>query len=254
MSQYHSAQARASDVVRNSANGQMQFFVQGPKANSGISIARWRHTTGTVLMENMLESVLIYKIAGNIEVDRIVDDEVITKRTANRSCSFTPSHQATCWNMRGGNSDVLHIYLSAEAMRTYVDHNLGANVSVDIPSFYGIRDPWLAGFCETLLAEYNAVTGEEEPDSLFLGEAEQMLTRHLLRMEQKSIASRLLEERQAVTPLRPFLLRRVGIILKQLPIGRSRRRILRGSVVCRRIISFAPTKQRQVRLPIVRRS
>jgi len=217
MSQYRSAQSRAADVVRSSDNGKMQFFVQGPRAGNGISIARWQHTSGTVVMENMIESVLIYKIAGNIEVDRIVGDEVLTKRTLNRSCSFTPSHQPTCWNMKGGDSDVLHIYLNAEAMRAYVDQNLGTSVPLDVSSFYGIQDPWLSAFCEMLLAEYNSATGEGEPDSLLLSEAEHMLTRRLLKMGQRSVASRMLDERQSVTPLRPFLLRRVKDYLEANP-------------------------------------
>lgn len=210
MSHFNTAQARGADVVRSSENGQMQFFVQGPRAANGISIARWRHTEGTVLMQDMLESVLIYKISGNIEVDRIIDDEVLTKRTINRSCSFTPSHQPTRWNMRGGNSDVLHIYLNTEAMRRHVDSNFGPNVPVDMSSFYGIQDPWLSAFCEMLLAEYNSIVDGEEVDSLLLSEAEHMLTRRLLKMQQKSAAARLLEDRQTVTPLRPFLLRRVS--------------------------------------------
>ena len=107
------------------------------------------------------------------------------------SVTFSPGDCPVEWSSDAP-IEAIHVYIDAGALHGFA-----------IRDFFGIADPWLAGYCQLLEGDV-ALYGE----SLFLQETQHLLLRHLVRTYSNA-ARKAPEPRARVAPLGRGVIRRI---------------------------------------------
>jgi AraC family transcriptional regulator len=151
------------------------------------------------------DHALAYRVSGISTIARTCRGVTQHKVPPIGSVTFSPGDRATEW-ASDAPVEAIHVYIAAHALRGFAEAHLAGAAVPEVRDFFGISDPWLAGYCQLLESDY-ALHG----DSLFLEHTRHLLLRHLVRHHSNSSqkARRALEPRLSVTPLGRGVIRRI---------------------------------------------
>jgi AraC family transcriptional regulator len=162
------------------------FLIEGA---GGLLAAKWKVPPHRVANFWAPDHVLGYRVSGISTIVR--ESQGVTQRKVPPigSVTFSPGDRASEW-WSDAPIEAIHVYIPAHALRGVRD-------------FFGIADPWLAGYCQLLDVDF-ALYG----DSLFLQESQHLLLRHLVR-HYSNASMRVLEPHGRVAPLGRGVVRRI---------------------------------------------
>jgi AraC family transcriptional regulator len=174
----------------------------------GLSAARWRFEHLPPIGGRLPLGMLAYRAAGSAWATKAVDGRAIRKRPRVGSVSFAPSDGRAIWSVEGP-FEVVHVYLQPAAIEAVAGQlDLG---TVEIDDFFGVEDPWLAGYFQMLTSELEVLKPlDRKVDPLLLDQSEHLLIRHLLRWHRRGVAreARAPAVQPRANPLRSALMRR----------------------------------------------
>ena len=135
------------------------FLVQGA---GGLLAAKWRIPPHRVPNLWAPDHALAYRVSGISTVARTCRGVTQRKVPPIGSVTFSPGDRATEW-ASDAPIEAIHIYIAAHALRGFAEAHLDGAALPEVGDFFGIVDPWLAGYCQLLESDC-ALHG----DSLFL--------------------------------------------------------------------------------------
>jgi AraC family transcriptional regulator len=103
------------------------------------------------------------------------------------------------------------VYLHAGAVERVARQQLDLGAVPELDDFFGVEDPWLAGYFQMLTSELEVLNPHDrKADPLLLDQSEHLLVRHLLRWYRRGAAGdpRTPGAQPRANPLRPALMRR----------------------------------------------
>jgi AraC family transcriptional regulator len=146
----------------------------------GLSAARWHFESLPPIGGRLPHGMLAYRAAGSAWATKAVDGRGVRKRPRVGSVSFAPSEGRATWSVAGP-FEVVHVYLHPAAIRA-VAEQLELRGAAEIDDFFGVEDPWLAGYFQMLTSELEICRPRDrQADPLLLDQSEHLLIRHLLR-------------------------------------------------------------------------
>ena len=167
---------------------QAAFLLESP---GGFLVAKWRVPPHRVSNLWAPHHVLGYRVSGISTIVRNCRGATQRKVPPIGSVTFSPGDCPTEW-ASDAPIEAIHVYIHADSL----------NGSA-IRDFFGITDPWLAGYCQLLDTEHALYD-----DSMFLQHTQHFLLRHLVR-NYSNVARRVLEPRARVAPLGRGVIRRI---------------------------------------------
>jgi AraC family transcriptional regulator len=202
--------AMAQVVAHIARVGTPDFFVE-PKREHGLSAARWRIGHHGLVRDPISHHVLTYhahcgttmtKVVGGVRSRRIPRPGSVTLVRATDRIEWT-------WDKP---LDVIHIYIHPESLRRFAVEQLLCGAAPQLHDFFGIDDPWLAGYFQMLASECERLDIDASPAiSQFLEESEPLLLRHLIRWHSSVAcnAAHAAEPTPHFNALRPTVMRRI---------------------------------------------
>lgn len=189
------------------------FLLEGAGGH-GLFAVRWQVPRHRIANLWAPHHVLGYRLSGIATITRRAAGAQTRKVPPIGSVTFSPGEPPCEWASDAA-IEVIHLYISSNALRGFAEQHLEAAAAPRIRDFFGINEPWLAGYFQLLAAEcalYDELQGADPrrpADSLFLEQTEHLLLRHLVRHHSDAAraASRILGIR--VNPLRRSVTRRV---------------------------------------------
>jgi AraC family transcriptional regulator len=178
------------------------FLVEGA---GGLFAAKWRVPPHRIANLWAPYHVLGYRVSGLSTLVRKCRGVTQRKVPPIGAVTFSPGDCPTEWTSDSP-IEAIHVYIPAQALRGFAEAHLDGSAVPEIRDFFGIADPWLAGYCQLLDSERALYD-----DSLFLEHTQHLLLRHLVRHHSSAApgARRALEPRLGVTPLSPAVIRRI---------------------------------------------
>lgn len=164
------------------------FLIEGA---GGLFAAKWRLPPHRVASPWAPHHVLGYRVSGISTIVRSCRGVTQRKVPPIGSVTFSPGDRPVEWSSDAP-IEAIHVYIHADALP-----------GLAIRDFFGITDPWLAGYCRLLEGDV-ALYG----DSLFLQDTQHLLLRHLARHYSNG-ARKPLEPRARVAPLGRGVVRRI---------------------------------------------
>ncbi|HWM44831.1 MAG TPA: AraC family transcriptional regulator [Burkholderiales bacterium] len=164
------------------------FLIEGA---GGLFAAKWRLPPHRVASPWAPHHVLGYRVSGISTIVRSCRGVTQRKVPPIGSVTFSPGDRPVEWSSDAP-IEAIHVYIHADALP-----------GLAIGDFFGITDPWLAGYCRLLEGDV-ALYG----DSLFLQDTQHLLLRHLARHYSNG-ARKPLEPRARVAPLGRGVVRRI---------------------------------------------
>jgi AraC family transcriptional regulator len=164
-----------------------------------------------LVIDNQPQSVLAYRRAGTPVVTKLANGRIVRKRPKIGAVTFAPGDELSKWSWDGPR-ECCSVFLSRQAILSFAEQHLDAPASPRIEDFFGIEDPWLHGYFEMLISEYDLfVEGGLSPDSLLLDQTQHMLIRHLIRWHSDAAHKHLagLDKQKHVNGLPSAVTRRV---------------------------------------------
>jgi AraC family transcriptional regulator len=179
--------------------------------SGGPCAAIWRLVGPRLSMGAFPYCVLSYRRDGTSAVTKIANKRRTHRRPKIGSATFVPDDTPVEWLLDGPCSAV-QVYIAPQAVQCYAEECLGTAATPRIADFFAIEDPWLAGYFQLLISEYETFRlGEHPPDGLLLEQTQHFLVRHLVRWhaDTATTARAEFDERRTINPLQPFLARRI---------------------------------------------
>jgi AraC family transcriptional regulator len=206
----HVAPVAATLSLISRATGWIPSRVVQSHSSGVSSFAIWPFTSARIDVEALPLDILGYLRNGNPRVTRRVNGRSVSKRLTIGAVTFVPHGVRTAWQVDGA-GEFVQISVSPGVFCAF------ANEHFDVPSpliadFFAIHDPWLTGYFEMLISEYDTFFDERYgADALLLSEMEHALVKHLLKWHSFPVSrsDRLPTRSTSVSPLRPVVLRRV---------------------------------------------
>jgi len=206
----------AGAAVALSSGTQPDFLV---RANNGIGLiaARWRRRLHVQLSEPLRldDHVLSYCASGRTETTLVIDGVPVHLRQRLGSIAFVPAQRAVQWTMDSeGESVHVHLYIPRDSIS--VPERIGADGKPQ-QAVVSLRDPWIESYFRLMLAEVESCAHDARLEaSPFLDETGTMLIRHLdtLLSQHPASAENPPDSAAHVTPLRPFIVRRIEDFVK----------------------------------------
>lgn len=170
--------------------------------------AKWRLPAHRLVSGCHVDHLLAYCVHGASAVSKTVDGKTQRKPSRPGVVTFTPSGEQARYGLES-NITILELYIPPALLRQFLDHN--STGSDAISPLFAVQDPWLAGYFQMLISEIEmcATEGAITLDSLLVGQAQQLLFRHMLRRYSNVRDENGYAHLQKRSALRPFLLKRV---------------------------------------------
>lgn len=202
------ANLRPATQVIGEARGAQVVRQLGDCSRHRISAVQWQHDPTDVRIEGMAQNVLAFHIGSPMAVTKTSGGRRVVKRPVRGAATLMRSDRESCWTLPEA-CQVLHLYIGDAAFETFrEDNNLKGDARPE--EFFALEDRWLHHYFQLLCYELDLGGGAADVDSgtLFLSQSEPLLIRHLLRLDSAQGRARG-DLNKRVSPLRPFLLRRV---------------------------------------------
>ncbi|MDH5536936.1 MAG: hypothetical protein OEZ08_15390, partial [Betaproteobacteria bacterium] len=152
---------------------------------SGLFAAKWHVPIFRVTSPWTPHHVLGYRVSGIATITHGSDGVQLRDSLPVGSVFFSSGDRPTRWSS-DASVETIHVYIAADALRRFVEQHLDGANKPGIRDFFGITDPWLAGYFQMLDSEcalYDELL-ESDPrrpaDALFLDQTEHLLLRHLV--------------------------------------------------------------------------
>jgi AraC family transcriptional regulator len=179
--------------------------------DGGLFAAKWKLEDLCVATGGLDEGILAFRTAGSATVTRRAGGTSVRRRPPIGSATFAAAETCVRWASEGS-SEALHIYVPQARVRALAEQEFDSSSPPRIEDFFAITDPWLQGYFQMLISEFEILPGRvSAPDTLFLAQTEHLLLRHLLRWHSDASSGRLdgLDLRHSMNPLRSSAMRRV---------------------------------------------
>jgi AraC family transcriptional regulator len=155
------------------------------RAQSGEELfaALWKspQSAQPLVIDSQPQSILGYRRGGTPVVTKVANGRVVRKRPKIGAVTFVSGDEISRWSWDGPR-ECCSVFLSRQAILSFAEQHLDARASPRITDFFGIEDPWLHGYFEMLISEYDLMAeGGLSPDSLLLDQTQHVLIRHLIR-------------------------------------------------------------------------
>jgi AraC family transcriptional regulator len=192
-------------------------FVLADRRDARFIAARWRrHKVYLAEPARLGDHLLSYCARGGVYSTVVLDGVATRAQQQAGSITFLPAGRSARWLLEAP-VEMLHVhcYISPDAMRDEVRARLGPRSQQPLRALMNIRDPWLDGFFRLLVAEYEACRDDDSLGGMdFLDRMGSLLVRHLVALQ----SGRLTEPHTTlphVSPLRPFILRRIEAFVEK---------------------------------------
>lgn len=205
----------------------MQLIAQGTSCapdyvmegcNGAIFGARWNHPAGEAMLRRNAEHVLVYHLSGNSDVERLHHGVVTGFRSRVGSVTFMPRDAECDWRL-GGNTQVLHLYLSQHLLDEFARDSLEQDECPPIEDFFSINDPWLDGLFRMLASEAPPAGSQgTRLETLVLDQIQSLLVRHLVTRYGKACGpdtERTLTRAGGGGQLRQSVLKRINELIQE---------------------------------------
>jgi AraC family transcriptional regulator len=164
-----------------------------------------------LVIDNQPQSVLAYRRAGTPVVTKLANGRIVRKRPKIGAVTFVPGEECSRWSWDGPRQ-CCSVFLNRQAILLFAEQHLDTPTVPRIADFFGIEDPWLHGYFEMLISEYDILADDVgQPDSLLLDQTQHVLIRHLIRWHSDAKNGQLatLDKQARTNPLPPAVVRRV---------------------------------------------
>ena len=178
---------------------------------SGLAAAKWRLDGFRITTGHLRHGILSCRMAGTAGVTRRSGGKAMHRRPEIGSVTFAPAGTRAEWAGTGP-CEALHVYIGPDTVCRFAARELTTASVPRIDDFFAIADPWLAGYFQMLVSEFEIfANADQTADLLFLGQTEHLLLRHLLQWHSDATDSdaQALQPRHTVNPLRASLMRKV---------------------------------------------
>lgn len=188
-------------------------FLIADHRDAGLVVGRWRGRLASLGEARCLaDHVLSYCEAGSAICTLAVDGKPTRKTQRARAITFIPAGRPVTWTLQAARELVhIDVYIPDGLMSACMRGCPDASLRTARP-LLGLRDPWLASFFALLIAEVESCAREGRTDSsTFLDDTGPLLVDHLASLLRATCASpeASLRHTHRVSPLRPFLVRRI---------------------------------------------
>jgi AraC family transcriptional regulator len=174
------ARVDAARLLEQSPGAKSLYRVLGTDDRS-VFAARWIFDSVHIASGHMRDAVLSCRIAGSAIVVRGDAGSVTRRRPCVGSVTFLDPDAPATWCSEGS-AEVCHVYLSRDDLRRCAEADFGWTGEARIRPLFGTEDPWLKGYFQMLVSEFDLLAeGSERADPLFIEQAEHLLMNHLLR-------------------------------------------------------------------------
>ncbi|QDF95078.1 hypothetical protein CJ010_00175 [Azoarcus sp. DD4] len=186
--------------------------------NGDIFGARWNHPAGESQLRRNAEHVLVYHLSGNTDVERLQQGVVTGFRSRVGSVTFMPRDSESDWRL-GGNTQVIHLYLSQDVMDAFARDTLERDACPEIDDFFAVNDTWLDGFFRMLASEAPPSAGAgTRLETLVLDQIQSLLVRHLVTRyarERRPDTERALVRGGSGSQLRQSVLKKITALIHE---------------------------------------
>jgi AraC family transcriptional regulator len=178
------------------------YLAQGE--GGGLFAAKWRLPRYRIASVWAPHHVLGYRASGIATVTRSCAGAELRKVPPIGSVTFSPGDLPAEWSCDAP-VEAIHVYIADTALRRFAEQNIGAGNAPRIRDFFGIADPWLAGYFQLLDSECARYPG----DALFLEQTEHLLLRHLVHHHSDAARAAARAARARIAPLPRSVTRRI---------------------------------------------
>jgi AraC family transcriptional regulator len=199
---------RTIALIAQASSTTPRLIVRG---RTGASFSIWPFASGAITVEPLPYHVLAYLRHGAPTVTRTANGRSICKRVQRGSVTLVPQGMPTRWLVEGA-GECAQVHVAPETVRALAEDEFGHAGAPAISDFFAIHDPWLAGYFEMLISEYDMFANEAAAaPARLVTETQNALLRHLLRWHSSASGAELEAEvaARSVNPLRSFLLHRI---------------------------------------------
>ncbi len=186
------------------------YVVRGD-GGSGFYAAKWKLPPHRITSGCILDHILVCHVEGVTSASKTTNGTTVRKHSHAGAVSFIPSGEHAVYALEK-QSTFLELYISPALIQRFCEQHAKSGRCASIQPLFAVEDSWLAGYFRMLASEIETYGDcARQPDSLLLGQSQQLVLRHLLRAYSDV---RLDDIHQAERPkgpyaLRPHLLRRV---------------------------------------------
>jgi len=179
--------------------------------NSAVFAAKWKFDNARVSSGNLTHGILACRTSGTATLTRYSNGVRSHRRPTIGSVTYV-APDTTAWFSGDGSCEVCHVYIPMDAVQRFAATDLTSGSVPRINDLFAVEDPWLKGFFQMLVSEFEGFPeGKQQPDMLFVRQAEHLLIRHLLRWHSDAAPKHLtaLNGPHSVNPLRWVTLERI---------------------------------------------
>ena len=200
----------AQAVARMTGVARPEFMIEAG-AELGLSAARWHIEERRVSRKPTSHHILVYHAHAGVTMAKLVDGVRISRTPRRGAVTLVRATDRIEWSWDRP-LDVIHLYIHPESVSRFGREHLGCAAPPLLHDFFGIEEPWLAGYFQILVSEREHDDDRTQPgSSRFLAETEPILLRHLIQWHSDIGASEEPESERSlkVNPLRQTVMRRV---------------------------------------------
>ena len=170
--------------------------------------ARWRFERARIPTANLTDAVLVCRTVGTATIARSSRGTIMRRRPAIGSISYVCPDTPTVWCVEG-RCESCHVYVSQARLHEFASERARAGDVPVIDDLFGVEDPWLKGFFQMLLSEFDTSDDGEAADELFVTQAEELMIRHLVLRHSRADGSAAARARPKANPLTSATFRRI---------------------------------------------
>ncbi len=199
----------ALSTITQRRRWQPVYVVRGDSGNDFYA-AKWKLPPHRLATGCMLDHILVCHVEGVTSASKIANGSTVRKHSHPGIVSFMPSGEHAVYVLEN-QSTFIELYISPDLIRRFCEQHTKTGRCGSIQPFFAVEDPWLGGYFRMLASEIETYgDSARQPDALLLGQAQQLVLRHLLRAySDVRLDSHQTERPKGPYALRPHLLRRV---------------------------------------------
>jgi AraC family transcriptional regulator len=201
------ARSSAVELFEHAGGASLIGGIAGREVGSFFA-ARWRFDRSRIPTANLTDAVLVCRTVGTATVTRSSRGATLRRRPAIGSISYVCPDTPTVWCIEG-RCESCHVYVKQKRLREFACEDLDERGVPEIDDLFAVEDPWLKGYFQMLLSEFDATGEGRSADALFVTQAEQLLLHHLVQRHSRRGRHGESKPRRRANPLTSWTLRRI---------------------------------------------